>query len=344
MQVVDLESRAKWLKALVYGKPGTGKTGFGVSAPEPLILLNEMQAQPHIRAAQGRVGRKAYGVLHMQCVQDYRNVARAFHGDRTKPFVVRAVGKDGATDSGEVVFERPAWPQTVVLDSLTEALNLIEAEIREESPPKIGKDGLPVDSERYWNVFADRASKLIRTFRDVEANVLFLCLLDLKETGEGEQKVRWVGPQLVMRKLPGVVCAAVNVVGVTKRQLAADKTSVYGISTIGPEYMELKPFHPLRPVEVMDFSSWVQRINGIDDGSVAPTLAPDDSDIVDAKPPVDKDKKPAVKSTAKKAEPTKPAETKPVDKPSTVTDPVPVTTPDVIKPLDEPAQVQKEVA
>ena len=265
------------LKALVYGKSGTGKTNFGVSAPKPLILLNERQAIPHIRAAARRLAIAMPSVLLCQTPDDYRNVLRACHGDRSLPFSVR--------DGEKVVFELAEWPESLVLDSLTEACELIAAEIRRESPPKLGKDGLPVDSERYWNVFSDRAAKMIRSFRDVDLNILFLCLLDDRTIGEGDDAHRWVGPSLSMRKLPGIVQAAVNVVGVTYRKQLADKTLEYGISTFGPDYVELKPFPPLRPSEVTDFSSWCKRINGEDDGSVAPSPMTDVAEAsVETKP------------------------------------------------------------
>lgn len=268
MRTIDVTAKGeRYLKALVYGQPGSGKTNFGVSAPKPLILLSEHQAVPHLRAAAERMGVAPPMVLAMDNLMDYRHVLMACRADKAQPFVVRD------TDGNEV-FKAKEWPETVVLDSLTDACELVSEEIRSQSPPKVGKDGLPVDSERYWNVLADRASKLIRSFRDLPMNVLFLCLLDDRVTGEGDEAKRTIGPALPMRKLPNTLQAAVNVVGVTyrKRGNAKDgvRPMVYGIMTTGPDYMALKPFPPLRDQEVTDFSSWCKRINGVDDGSVAP--------------------------------------------------------------------------
>jgi hypothetical protein len=169
------------------------------------------------------------------------------------------------------------WPESVVLDSITDIAEMISAEIREQSPPKTGKDGLPVDSERYWNVLSDRAAKLIRAFRNVPLHVLFLALLADKEIGEGDEKSRWVGPQMPMKSLPNVIMAAVNVVGVTYRTRSKtvdaktkQRPMVYGIATTGPDHMQIKPYPPLRDSEVTNFTSWVKRINGVDDGSAAP--------------------------------------------------------------------------
>jgi hypothetical protein len=208
-----------------------------------------------------------------------------------------------------VLFEMATWPLTVVLDSVTDACELVSEEIRTQSPPKVGKDGLPVDSERYWNVLKDRACKLIRAFRDLPMNVLYLCLLDDRTTGEDDNKVRWVGPQMPMRALPGAIQAAVNVVGVTFRKRVKDGTE-YGIRTTGPDFMQLKPFPPLRDSEVTDFSSWCARINGVDDGS-KPTAPPEE--VVENKagdieqPKVAADVKPEPEKKQSKKSDSKPA-------------------------------------
>lgn len=284
MKAIDLtsNSEARELKALVFGLPGTGKTGLGVSAPRPLILLNERQAIPHIRAAAKRLAVPLPAVLLIESVQDYRNVLRALHGDRGKPFVVYG----GTAENPVEVLRMEQWPESIVIDSATEACDLVAAEIREQSPPKAGRDGLPVDSERYWNVLKDRMAKLIRSFRDVPLNVLFLCLLEDKEIGEGDEKSRWVGPRLSMRAFPDLLAAAVNVVGITYRRRLdemdedGNRKLQYGVATTGPTYMLTKPLRPLRDNEVMDFASWCKRINGVDDGSAAP--APMDTPAVTA--------------------------------------------------------------
>lgn len=280
MKTIDVEAASdRYLKALVYGPPGTGKTNLGVSAPKPLILLSEHQAVPHMRAAAKRLGVPAPLVLAMDNLKDYRHVLVALRADKAQPFTVR-------DDDGNVVFQSAEWPETVVLDSLTDACELVSAEIRAESPPKVGKDGLPVDSERYWNVLADRCAKLIRAFRDLPINTLFLCLVDDRMVGEGDEAKRVVQPMLPMRKLPMTVMAAVNVVGVTYRKRGdagkdGKRPMVYGIQTAGPDYVALKPFPPLRDQEVTDFSSWCKRIAGIDDGSIAPE-APEHNPITNS--------------------------------------------------------------
>ncbi len=279
MRVLDLNApdQAQFLKAAVYGPPGTGKTTFGVSAPRPLILLSEMQAIQNIKRAARMHGVAQPATLAMESLGDYRAVIRAFRGDRTKPFIVRS---SDATQA--VLIELAEWPQTVVIDSLTDVCKLVADEIREESPPKIGSDGLPVDSERYWNVLFDRCEKFIRGFRDVPAHVVFLSLLDERPADAEKGVSAWTGPSFPMRKLPNVLMAAVNVVGITYRKQvpiidpsakpnAKPKTVMeYGIATAGADHFQVKPFPPLRKNEVTDFSSWVKRVNGVDDQSTPP--------------------------------------------------------------------------
>jgi hypothetical protein len=271
MKRLDLqEAGERYLKALVYGRSGTGKTGFGVSAPKPLILLSERQGYVHIVDAARRLGKPVPPTLYVETIVDYRNVARALHGDKSKPFVVR-------DEHGATLLELAEWPETVVIDSLTDACHRLVDDIRRRSPPKDGKDGLPVDSERFWNVLADSFQKLVHTFRDAPMNALFLCLLDerVQRDDNDVETSRWVGPQLAMRKMPGVIQASVNVVGVTYRKVGpkgadGERSLIYGVMTNGPDWMDLKPYRPLRDAEVMDFASWIRRINGVEDGSAAP--------------------------------------------------------------------------
>jgi len=272
MKRLDTEAGEKFVNVGVYGQPGTGKTSFGVTAPDPLILLSERQGMVHIREAAKRLNKPVPPVLFMNSVQDYRNVVRALHGNKAEPFRVwERVEIEKDKFERQIVYESATWPQTAVLDSLTDACRLIVEEIRMQSPPKRGKDGLPVDSQRFWQVLPDRVTNLIHGFRDAPIHTVFLCLADDREVGEEEDKRRQVTPAFPMRALPRVLAAAVNVMGFTyrreKRELGKATKLVYGILTTGPEYMMLKPMRPLRDSEIPNFAHWIQVIQG--------TVAPD---------------------------------------------------------------------
>src|ERR1041384_1457371 len=136
MKRLDDQEDERQGKALVYGPPGTGKTSFGVSAPEPLIALSERQGMVHVKQAARRLGKPVPQTLLIEHARDLRSLIRALHGDRTKPFKVWQRFEDG----DRMIYEGP-WPQTLVIDSITDAGRLVADEVREQSPPTKGRDG-----------------------------------------------------------------------------------------------------------------------------------------------------------------------------------------------------------
>lgn len=281
MERIDDRAEERLLKALIYGNPGTGKTSIGVTAPEPLILLSERQGMTHIRHAAARLGVRTPRTLLMRTAQDYRDVLRTLRMPPAKDFVVRD------RDGNEIVRFPDWWPKTCVLDSVTDAMKLFADEVQQQSPPKTGKDGLPVLPERYWGVLIDRCEKFLRLFRDLPMHTLFLALLadDRKEDDDDEEAAK-VGPQVATKGLRGVAAAAVNVVGVTYRRVKRGKSDEierrdgqvvydFGVLTYGPGYMLTKPLRPLRDREVPDFGNWVARVfEGLDVAPEAPEFVP----------------------------------------------------------------------
>lgn len=257
-----------YLKACVYGPSGTGKTSLGVTAPKPLILLSETQGQLHIKQAALRLGVPEPETLHMDGLDDYRCVLRALHGDRSKPFKVTDM-------DGNTVLEGD-WPETVVIDSLTDAARLIIKEIRTISPPKPGKDGLPVDAQRFWNTLQDRLQNLILAFRNAPAHVLFLALADDRMVGPDDQQQRSVAPDLPMRKLANFLAGNCNVMGYSYRaekRIGDEVKTGFGVMFSAGEAFLVKQCAPLRATERADFGAFVAAIlNGVNPtGEVVPT-------------------------------------------------------------------------
>lgn len=258
-----------YVKAGIYGRPGTGKTSLCVTAPRPLIALAERQGFVHIKQAAARLKVPVPPVFYVEDLVDLRNLVRACRGDKKKPFRVTHKFKSGDVEKEEEIFRLDEWPQTLCVDGMTEILRMLTKSLDREAPPRTGADGLPTHTQNYWGVLGDRGGNIIRDLRDLPLNLLMTALADDKEVGEGEQKTRWLGPSMPMRRLADEFSAAVNVVGFTFRRIRRVKTDGkpenqirYGVMTVGPEYAITKPYRPLRDVEVPDFGYWVKVING----------------------------------------------------------------------------------
>jgi hypothetical protein len=258
MQRIDNTDESYW-KVAITGPGGTGKTTLGVSAPKPLIVLSERQGLPSIKQAAKRLGVPVPAVVYVEHADDYRGILRALRGPKDEPFRV----KDA---DGEVVMELPVeqWPETVVIDSLTDACDVMVNQIRDQSPPRKGRDGLPVDAQRFWGVLIDRCNGLIKGFRDLPMHVVFLCLLSdkTKEDDNGNMIERVIQPKLATHAMAQSLCAAVNVMGYTYRTVDKERQPVYGVRTMGPESMLTKPCEPLHKNEVADLGSWFARLSG----------------------------------------------------------------------------------
>lgn len=280
MQRIDTADAEMYWKIALAGPGGTGKTSMGVSAPKPLILLSERQGMPSIRLAAKRMGRPLPPVLLVESVDDYTDAFRALQGPKDKPFKIM----QGDT----VVLELPVeqWPETVVVDSLTDACDVLREDLRVQSPPRRGRDGLPVDAQRLWGVLIDRTTLLIKRFRDLPMHVIFLCLISdkTKLDDDGNTIERVVTPKLATKDLANTLCAAVNVMAYTYRTVDKRKEAVYGSMTIGPEGVMTKPCEPLRGREVADLSSWIERLNGnlVDVPSMP--LPPESMEVQEEKP------------------------------------------------------------
>lgn len=271
-----------YLKVLLTGTSGSGKTRFGATAPRPLILLSERQGMRTIRDTAKLLGRPMPEVLLIRNLQDYRQVLRGLHGPKDQPLRVYAAAKIDTPIGKEpgLILEMNPWPETIVIDSLTDACELVRAEVLADSPPQKGEDGLDVISMRHWGEFRERATKLVRSFRDVPLHVIFLCLQDerITETSNGVT-TRYIGPSLATSKMPPSVTAAVNVAGIMLRAQRpgaktadgkeGDREIRYAVKTAGPDWMEVKPYRPLRDVEVPDFADWLRRIRAERSGDVA---------------------------------------------------------------------------
>jgi hypothetical protein len=228
------EESPRFRKFAFYGPPGSGKTWVGMTSPQPILyLLSEYQGMEHIRGACRYYGVPFPSLLFMETKRDYFNVIQAFKGNRTEPFRVM--------DNGEEVLSMETWPQTVVIDSLTDALDRIERELLKEAPPqKSKKTNLPEKTFSFWNALTDRCKLFIKQFRDIDANIVFLCLR--KDKDADSRSSRYTGPDLPTKSLGEVLSAAVNICAQMKR-FEAQKVDEYGETVLDDKKQVVMDYH-----------------------------------------------------------------------------------------------------
>lgn len=238
-----------YLKALVYGNTGTGKTTVGVSCPKPLIVLSEAQGMRSIRSAAARTGVPMPQVVLVENVADIGAVKDGLSGPRDRPMIIAG--------------EEYEWPQTVVLDSMTDIVEGIFLDAVAARLPK-DDDGEPADTRKMYGLLGKKISNMLRFFRDLPMHVLFLCQAHDEVVGEGTDAKRVIKPQLP-GKLSKKICQAANLVGYSRRAYTGmgddDQREIgWSVMTAGPDYMELKTCRPLLDKEEPDFADWCLRL------------------------------------------------------------------------------------
>ena len=200
------------IKCLVYGDSGAGKSFLAASAPKPLILLTEANGQASI--------------MHSNPSADIIHI--------TSDAMLGAVLKD--------ICENPNnWSKydTIVIDSLTEMQRLIKDRITNQ-----GKKQMRLQD---WGILADNMRALIRRIRQLEKNVVCLCLLEAQL--EEETGVRHLKPAFEGKKTSGEIAQFFNFVGflyTSLEQVKENETkTVRSLMVEGPSRVMCKPTYPL---------------------------------------------------------------------------------------------------
>ncbi len=256
----------KFVNVLITGDSGSGKTAFASSAPKSLYLAFETQAEIVVRKRQRETGvGSCIGILFPETAEDLRSVARAFNGPRDQAFSVYD------RETGELIFESEDWPLTLVIDSVTDAVKLIQTEIDRRVKLEFASDGFPDRNMRRRGAYREESERMFRAVRDLPVHVLWLAILDegVDEASDGSKR-RYAGAKLLAKSHRSGLMQTTNIAGVSRRRVHPPKFEEgvevaaarieYVIQLVGPTYLPLKEFRPLADVEQPDFSSWLERI------------------------------------------------------------------------------------
>jgi hypothetical protein len=244
------EAAVDFLKVLIYGPSGGGKSSCLASMPDPvLVLLTEKQGEMSIR----RVNPKAR-IIYIEdtivCKCHRKPAARCPEGAKKGTEKMKA--KEvlyGAID--ELATKKHPF-LSVALDSLTDLQQILLSDM------KGGKVGAKVAIQE-WGVLIEYVKDVVIRLRNLNMHVGIICLND--EIQDNTQRVL-NRPALAGKKLPGQIIQFFNLCGF-QRKTREDTSTVAAIyETVfdaGSEYYT-KTHPALEPIEPPSFRSWAEKI------------------------------------------------------------------------------------
>lgn len=189
-RIKDISQKAEFIKAIFYGKAGTGKTTLAGSFPKPLLLDIREDGQAVLKKVKGV---KQLEVEEWSDLQDmYWYLKKEKHG-----------------------FE------TVIIDTAGGA-QMMAIEVVMAKHKKKGRAGdWGTMSQKMWGEVATMCKELFLDFRDLKMNVVFIAhekIFKAEEDEEDSSNVARIAPHVGPALSPSVASmlnAAVNTIGET---------------------------------------------------------------------------------------------------------------------------------
>ena len=214
-------STQRYLKLLIYGAPGTGKTTLAGTAQD----VDEMKDVIFIDVEAGALSLAGRDDIDVVRVTSYMQFAKVYEFLKLH-CQYRDVGdSDKLHDLHEKIGADPAKIyNTVVIDSLTEVQKQIMYMLLGVQIGQMNLELVPDTPEfKEWGQSAEMVRLLIRSFRDLPMHVVVVCA---EAEGENERKQRIRRPNL-----PGKLAGEVQ--GPRRAALAYGRGSTRDGSTVG---------------------------------------------------------------------------------------------------------------
>lgn len=198
----------RFIKALIVGPPGSGKTIFGSTWPNPFYA-----------SCEG--GMMSIAKLHLP----YTDITAIEQLHALK--VVLSAGPE------EIKKTFGFQVETIIIDTIDEVYRMI---MKERLESQHSTDGIPVGKD--WQHTLDVITSMVRGFRNLPMNVIFTC--HVKEVSEGDGGRTYYKPQIAGQfadQIPGAVDLAVMIKSklTTKQE---DKKVTYGTERYLQTYVD----------------------------------------------------------------------------------------------------------
>ena len=166
------------IKALIFGDSGAGKSYLSATAPNPLILLTEMNGQASIAASNPKAD-----IIHIESAN-----------------MLAAVLRD--IDENPEDYKKY---DSVIIDSLTETQRLLKDRILSR---KSNGSGFQIQD---WGRMAEDMRALVRRIRNLKKHVVCICLMETET--EESTGIRHIRPAFEGKKTGAEIAQFFSVVG-----------------------------------------------------------------------------------------------------------------------------------
>jgi hypothetical protein len=236
-KVGSLSADEIYLKVMLYGDSGAGKTWAASTSPSPCYLLTEPNGLPTIRAANPEA-------IVVQADEAHGGI------DTVRAFLRAA--KDGT------LAEQTGF-KTVVLDSMNELQRMLHDEIMgaHRGTPQEGTFTL-----QDWGELTDKMRSLVRAFRDLPYHVVGITHASVDK--EERTSSRHISPAFQGKALPNEIAGYFSAVGYMYRERKKDEDDNIFIQRrvllTGPPTVLCKGLPGLDAVEEPDLTKWLKKM------------------------------------------------------------------------------------
>lgn len=235
-KAIELED-ALFLKILLFGLSGVGKSTCAAQAPGPVLYIAaELNALSVVRQANPDAD-----VVVVKTLADLREILRYLMGEGAGKY------------------------KTVVIDSLSEVQALIRNEMLAR---EVGKDVLTIQE---WGKLGDKTHEIVRGFRELPCNLVVIALAE----DAGDEGRRFIQPSLYGRASRDVP-ALLTLVGYAFKEPgdAQSPGTKYRVLFESSGSVVTKTMRGLSPKMEPDVQSWIDAIQSYKKGVTPEVVTP----------------------------------------------------------------------